>query len=124
MTPAERVAAALREVADMVEALDTDVQVSAYVRPWDGEVRVGIEPLHSCGRGSPAARQAMDRIAGWLGTPLFASHSSGSLWSVFTDWDTGRLPSGVGAYAHHLVAGRPVDLAPLPERRRRTGRAS
>ncbi len=125
-TAAQRVAAALRDVADMVEALDIpDVEVSARI-DFRGEVRVGIEPMG--GRGElhdPAgARRAMDAIAEYIGAELHASFSRGDLWGLYTDRESGLLPGGANAYAHRRVPGRPLDLAPLPERRRRTGGAA
>lgn len=130
MTAAERVAAALRDLADMVEetgVTDLDLHISNL----NGKTHVRIEPYPSAGGRSPQElRQAVDDIAAWTASPVEASHSRGDLWWVGTrfsfDGDkNGRLPvSGVAASVHRRIPGRPLDLAPLPQRRRRTGGAA
>ncbi|WP_239405417.1 hypothetical protein [Frankia sp. Cj3] len=118
---AERVAAALRDVADMVETLGLDdVQIDAYIG-WNGETRIGIEPMHTRRPAAQEVRRALDDIAAYTGATLHASHSKGPLWSIYSGYgneDSGRLPGGAHVYVSQRIPERPLDLAPLPKRRR------
>lgn len=107
-------ARALREVADMVEQTGvTDLGIRVWVTR--GYVRVGL----TLGRHEVAERTDVDAIAEYLGGGLAAGHSRGEFWYIHTpDGADVRLPSGARVSVHSRVRGRPLDLAPLPVRRR------
>lgn len=121
MSAHERIADALRDVADMVDAhglddLKISVSIGRNGAPW-----VHLSPVQF----RIAEREDLDAIAGYIGGGLEAGHSRGEFWNVGTPSGVdGHLPSGARARVHGVVRGRPLDLAPLPVRRRRTGGAA
>ncbi len=115
-------AAAFRDIADMVETLGLDCQITASVRDQFGRLHVNIEPGHDCDDAA-RIRPVIDAIADYIGAPLRGSFSRGEFWHVGTSWEwPGRLPCGAATRVGQRLRGRPLDLAPLPERRR--GRAT
>jgi len=121
MTTAAQVTAALRDLADMVEAIGI-TSITVDIQPDDahGNVRVHITPQTTGGEDHDPenARWVVGEIARYIGTPLEAGHSNGEMWNVGSPWP-GRLLSGASARVHRRIPGRPLDLAPLPARRRR-----
>jgi hypothetical protein len=118
VTAAERVAAALRDVADLIAATGVaDLEIHPWIR--QGRVHIGL----TVGRYGIAERSEFDVIAAHIGATLTAGHSRGEFWFVHTANEP-TLPSGARVSVSTRLRGRPLDLAPLPERRRRSSAAA
>lgn len=113
---ADRLAAALVDIADLVaETGVVDLEIRPYVA-GDGEVRIAL----SVGHHRIGERADFDAVCKHIGIAEFeAGHSRGEFWYVYTAGAPVFLPCGARVTVSTVLRGRPLDLCPLPVRRRR-----